>query len=97
MTTGGHKIAARQKEAIPSNHDGNLAASFIVVWKTTKTTFMAFELSLKQRPTVITSFPCSSHIEVTVMMMMGKRMYYRAEVTPSLGSGEEPVDFMGDK
>ena len=94
MTTGGHRIAARQKEATPSNHDGNLAASFIVVWKTT---FMTFELSLKQRPTVTTSFPCSSHIEVTVMMMMGKRMYYRAEVTPSLGSGEEPVDFMGDK
>ena len=87
MTTGGHRIAARQKEATPSNHDGNLAASFIVVWKTT---FMTFELSLKQRPTVTTSFPCSSHIEVTVimmMMMMGKRMYYRAEVTPSLGSG----------
>ena len=60
---------------------------------------MTFELSLKQRPTKTTSFPCSSHIEVTVimMMMMGKRMYYRAEVTPSLGSGEEPVDFMGDK
>ena len=54
-----------------------------------------YELTLKQRPTKTTSFPCSSHNEVTVimMMMMGKRMYYRAEVTPSLGSGEEPVDF----
>ena len=56
------------------------------------------ELSLKQRPTKPYSFPAPPTLKgIVIMMMVGKRMYYRAEVTPSLTGSGEPVDFMGDK